>query len=182
MLCEPESYSQRHIISEEREGLTMEASRSGDGGSVDAPVKAERHIALRNDFSEIARFGEILLQLAEEQHLSKEQLFAVKLCAYEAITNIISYAFADAAEHQIDVLVTVTPREIQVEILDDGRPFDPLKVSNAPVADETADPGVGGRGIHFMRSFSNRLHYERTDGRNRLSIWVTREERPPAES
>jgi serine/threonine-protein kinase RsbW len=154
----------------------MRESLRGEYGSVDGVVSCERRVALRNDLAEVARFGELLAQLAQRQRFNKKQFFAVRLCAEEALTNIISYAFADGSEHQIDVRVQVTPGEILLEILDDGRPFDPLKVPSPPMPGSVADLAVGGRGIHLMRSFSDRLQYERIHGQNRLTISVRRDE------
>jgi anti-sigma regulatory factor (Ser/Thr protein kinase) len=148
---------------------------SDENQPVDGPGDCEERIALRNVLSEVARFSERLAQLAEAGHLGKKQLFAVTLCADEAITNIISYAFADDGEHRIDVLVRFMPGEVRVEIVDDGRPFDPLTVPSPQVPSDVANAAIGGRGIHLMRSFSDRLHYERVDGRNRLTISVTRD-------
>jgi anti-sigma regulatory factor (Ser/Thr protein kinase) len=144
-------------------------------------ISFERALALRNDLSELSRVNELFTQLAKEQHLSKEQLFAAKLCAHEAITNIISYAFDDACEHRIDVSVKVTMQEIRLEILDDGRPFDPLNMPYS-VDGEAAGPSIGGQGIHLIRTFSKELHYKRIDSRNRLTISVMREDRPDGKS
>ena len=157
----------------------MRESLNSEDRSIDRAVSCEQRVALRNDPAEIARFGDLLTQLAEQQRLSKKQLFAVRLCAEEALTNIISYAFPDDSEHWIDVQVQVTPGEILLEFLDDGRPFDPLKAPSPPVPGNTTDPACGGRGIHLMRSFSDRLQYERIHGQNRLTISVRRDEGPP---
>lgn len=169
------------MISLQRDDWRMAASLSGDGGLSDMSISFERAIALRNDLSELSRVNELFTQLAKEQHLSKEQVFAAKLCAHEAITNIISYAFDDAREHRIDLMVRLAPREFTLEILDDGRPFD---LSNAPYPPrvEGEGPNIGGQGIHLIRSFSNQLHYERIDSRNRLTISVLRENCPGARS
>lgn len=74
------------------------------------------------------------------------------------------------------------PGVVEVEIWRDGRslvvkqsdaapPFDPTA---APTPDTTlplAARPLGGMGIHMMRSFTDELHYERTeDGRNRLTL------------
>ena len=152
----------------------MGSSPASDDRSVNSPASAQRRIALRNDFSEITRFNELLSHLAEDTGLSKEQFLAVKLCAHEAIMNIMSYAFA--GEHLIDVVVEVRPEEIWLEILDSGRPFDPLKVAPPSAAAESTEPRIGGQGIHLMRTFSKSLDYARVGGRNRLTISVAREE------
>jgi len=140
-------------------------------------ISFERAIVLRSDLSELARLNELFAELAKEQHVSKDQILAAKLCAHEAIANIINYAFEDAREHRIDIVVRLTTREISLEISDEGCPFDPLNTSY-PVRREAADANVGGQGIHLIRNFSDHLHYERVDGRNRLTISVVRENRP----
>src|SRR5262245_19559193 len=93
---------------------------------------AEQRIRLRNEVSEVGRFDRLVDEVARDESLGVEQVFATRLCAHEAITNIIAYAFPDGDDHWIDVGVTVTPTEIQLEIVDDGRPFDPMAVAPPP--------------------------------------------------
>ncbi|HEY7515296.1 MAG TPA: ATP-binding protein, partial [Vicinamibacteria bacterium] len=52
---------------------------------------------------------------------------------------------------------TMHPREIEVEVRDEGKGFDPDSIPD-PVAEENLLKTYG-RGIFFMRSFMDTLHY-----------------------
>jgi len=134
---------------------------------------------LRNLPSELARFDALLNQFPSDEPLSDEQLFAIRLCAHEAITNIISYAFADHNEHSIDVRITVFADEIRLTIFDDGRPFDPIEAPAPDVGNGVRDPQIGGYGIHLIRNLSKAMHYKRVENKNRLTVVLPRDDNAP---
>jgi len=59
---------------------------------------------------------------------------------------------------------------VVARIEDTGRPFDPTQVPPPALVTSLAEAEVGSFGIHLMRSFGRFLHYERRDGRNRLTL------------
>jgi len=80
------------------------------------------------------------------------------LCANEAVTNIISYAFDDSASHRISVRIRQEEGHVDLEVEDDGRPFNPLEYPPAALASSLEAGPLGGRGI---------LSHPRPDGRMR---------------
>jgi serine/threonine-protein kinase RsbW len=54
-------------------------------------------------------------------------------------------------------------------IEDSGREFDPTHPPPS-VAESLEEAKVGDLGIHLMHSFASDIHYERQDGRNRLTL------------
>ena len=73
---------------------------------------------------------------------------------------------------RFDVMIREeSPGRVRLDFRDDGEPFDPL--SQAPAADLSSgavDRGVGGLGIHLIRTFAAEAAYRREDGRNVLSL------------
>jgi anti-sigma regulatory factor (Ser/Thr protein kinase) len=53
---------------------------------------------------------------------------------------------------------------------DTGCEFDPTQFPPRSVAKSLEEAKVGDLGIHLMRSFASSMHYERRDGRNRLTM------------
>jgi anti-sigma regulatory factor (Ser/Thr protein kinase) len=102
--------------------------------------------------------------------LSSNLLFAIELCIEEAVANIIMYS--GAAEHQQDVAVELeqTGDEVVATIEDSGRLFDPTAVPSRPYPASLEEAAVGRLGIHLIRSFTAGMHYERREGRNRLTL------------
>ncbi len=95
---------------------------------------------------------------------------AVCLSVVEAVTNVVSYAFAPDTDHEIDLSLDVTPGELVVVIADDGVAFDPLARPAATPAADLASAAIGGLGIALMREFSTRIGYARENDRNLLEM------------
>jgi anti-sigma regulatory factor (Ser/Thr protein kinase) len=93
----------------------------------------------------------------------------LRLIAEEGLSNVIKYAYADAARHAIELTVEIDGGEILLVLRDDGRPFDPLAVPardpDAPVADRS-----GGWGIPLLRSLVDRADYRREGDANVLRL------------
>jgi serine/threonine-protein kinase RsbW len=96
--------------------------------------------------------------------------FAVQLCLEEAVANVIMYGGAEDDPLEIAVEVAHKDDALVALIEDNGRQFDPTKVPPPTPAPSLAEAKVGDVGIHLMRSFASGMHYERRDGRNRLTL------------
>ena len=88
----------------------------------------------------------------------------------EVLANVLSHAYDDAGAHEIRIALAVYPDALRAEIEDDGRPFDPLTVAAPDRAAALAERGVGGLGIHFVRSLMSEVAYRRIGDRNRLVL------------
>ena len=111
----------------------------------------------------------------QEAGLEAGLTFKLMLAIEEAVTNVVSYAFAEAPPpHRIHLRLDIDADRCTAELVDNGRPFDP---SAAPPPDltgplEERDPG--GLGIHLIRNMADRVEYRREDGQNRLRIETAR--------
>ena len=89
------------------------------------------------------------------------------------LTNIISYAYDDAAEHQIGIRVALDGDSVCLRVEDDGRAFNPLDVPSPDLGLDFAERPVGGLGVHIVRSLMDTLEYRREDDRNILIMRKT---------
>lgn len=118
---------------------------------------------------EISRF---IFEAARGSDLDEREAFHLMMAADEACTNIIKYGRSGDIEIKCDVV----DGKVEVEIRDDGVPFDPLE---APLPDIKAPlhrREVGGLGIYFIRSLTDDLRYERRGGKNILKMAVSHNE------
>ena len=77
----------------------------------------------------------------------------------------------------IDIVVTSEDDALTIEVMDDGNPFNPLQDSVVPdVEAMIEDRPIGGLGVHLVKTLMQDLNYERTDGRNRLTMVARRDE------
>jgi anti-sigma regulatory factor (Ser/Thr protein kinase) len=125
---------------------------------------------LQNSLSEISRMSDWLRGVLREIGANDDVSHAVCLSVVEAVTNVVSDAFAPGTDHRIDVAVDVAPDELVVVIADDGIAFDPLARPAAVPAADLASAEIGGLGIALMREFSSRISYVRADDRNLLEM------------
>ena len=132
--------------------------------------QSQQTLVIGNRLSEFARVEAWLAQLLEQWAISTELAFAIDLVLNETVTNVISYAYEDTANHQIAITITDGPEAVGVEVVDDGKPFDPLQAPKIVTAHDLEHAAIGGRGIHLIKSYADEHYYRRIAGHNRLTL------------
>ena len=95
----------------------------------------------------------------------------IQLAVEEIFVNITSYAYQPKdgeAEIRCDVLED--PLRVEIQILDSGKPFDPLAVDAANTSEEALMEREGGLGILLVCSTMDDVKYSYEDGKNILTI------------
>lgn len=127
-------------------------------------------IMIANKISEIGKVVEGIEIIGHEQKIAPKVIFDITISLDELLTNIISYAYDDKNEHQIDVNITTENDWMIIDIIDDGKPFNPLE-SNSPNFDiDLDDMEIGGLGIHIVKNKIDELIYERLKNKNVLKL------------
>ena len=127
-------------------------------------------VRLSNDVSELPRLARWVQDFCEEHDLPPALAFSFDLALEEAVTNVITYGYADQGRHEIQVRMSVEDGTVRAEVTDDGRPFDPR---DAPPPDVTAPPEdrpIGGLGAFLIRRSMDDVDYQVVGGRNRLTL------------
>lgn len=110
-----------------------------------------------------------LESVGEQHQWPARTLFALTLCADEALTNIASHAHAPAGESlQVQLLVGYLDGGFALAIADNGAAFDPTAQTSAPLAESLEDAEMGGHGLRLMRHYLQRFEYQRSEARNWL--------------
>lgn len=98
-----------------------------------------------------------------------------ELVLAEAMNNIVEHAYDDAGG-LLRLTLLRGRQHVICRLLDRGRPLDGLRLplARSPIPDRMPDggPTEGGYGWFLIHSLSQRLHYRRADGMNRLFIVV----------
>jgi len=118
---------------------------------------------------EIPRIRKDLEFLNKEWKLPRSEISQILVIIEELFSNITRYAFEDKEEHLIDVRLTNCENQIEIEMIDDGIPFNPLDYQLQTPADPTSAE-TGGMGLTLIKAFSSSLTYERSSGKNHLKI------------
>jgi len=117
-------------------------------------------------------------QFLQNNGVDEHALAAVELVLEEAVTNIIRYGYeGQPAREQppvIEIDLQVDLDEVQVLVVDDANPFDPLDSGGQLLPETLDDAQVGGLGLLMIRNTATSMSYERRDGQNRFTMTVAR--------
>ncbi len=136
-------------------------------------MSAELSLTVKTARRELDRIVTAIEDFAEQDAWPPDLLFRVNLVLEELGLNIMDYGHDDETS-DIEIVLVAEDDSVTIEIVDGGRPFDPL--NDAPDPDLTSgvtDRRVGGLGVHFVRTLMDDVQYERSEGMNRLKM-VTR--------
>ena len=97
-------------------------------------------------------------------------IFRVNLVLEELGLNIINHGGTEDLR-EIEITLTSKPESLTIEIVDNGRPFDPVKEAPEPDLDSgVAERAVGGLGVYLVRTMMDEMHYRRDGGKNYLTL------------
>lgn len=104
------------------------------------------------------------------QQVSPEATYLVSLAIEELVTNCIKYAYDDAGEHTIEIVLRVADHALTMVVVDDGHAFDPLAAPPPDLSLAIEARPIGGLGIHLLRQLADEVRYERRGGTNRFTL------------
>ena len=121
--------------------------------------------------------------LARAAGLSDRQGRRLRLAVEELVANIVVHGYGEQGgpAGELELEGGVEPGHVWLRVIDAAPPFDPTRVS-APLdlARPLSQRRPGGLGLYLARSAADRLSYEYVGGRNRVTIYLDRED-PPRE-
>ncbi len=118
---------------------------------------------------EIPRIRKDIELVKEKLMIPDSEIQQLQLIIEELFSNIIRYAFQDEEKHLVGIGLMKREREIDIEIIDDGIPFNPLEYDAEPSVDPAA-PDAGEIGLTLIRAFSRQITYNRKSGKNYLMV------------
>jgi serine/threonine-protein kinase RsbW len=124
-------------------------------------------IAIRNDVAELGILRDRLEWLGREFGIPGKPLMQMQVALDEIASNVVKYGWPEGGNHRLLVRITARHDRIEVEIIDDGRAFDPRQASSPERLPAGRRPRPGGVGIHMVKQLVDKIEYERIGGRNR---------------
>ena len=126
---------------------------------------------LANDMSELSGLAELISEGAAKMGAPERCVFELTLALEEVFTNIVKYAYEDAAPHRIRVELGPTdPDTLLIRFEDDGRPFDPTRAADPDLSLPVEERPVGKLGIFLVKKIMDSVTYERVEGKNILTL------------
>jgi len=128
------------------------------------------HLSIKNNTHEINRLGDFVKEVSNKINLDPDTTMNVRLAVEEAVVNVINYAYPPGEEGEISVEAKSDGQYLSFTIIDAGFPFDPTASADVDTTLSAEDRPIGGLGIFLVRELMDTIHYERTDGKNVLTI------------
>jgi serine/threonine-protein kinase RsbW len=129
----------------------------------------EKSLQYRSEIQAIPLIRKDLEDLARDWGIPDSELRQIMLIMEELFSNSIRFAFHDGLDHTVNFVLSRSDREVSIEMIDDGIPFNPLKYQPARASDPAASDS-GGMGLTLVKTFSDSIEYSRNNQRNHLMI------------
>ncbi|MCP4296227.1 MAG: ATP-binding protein [Proteobacteria bacterium] len=126
-------------------------------------------IILANDVKQIPILAEKVEAFLLIEGADSEVIMEVNLSLDELLTNIINYGYPNSGDgddsHEISIDMVIENDELNVVIIDDGIPFNPLEdVKEPDLSQKPESRQIGGLGIYLARKLTDSITYYRNDG------------------
>lgn len=155
---------------EQADDITMMSFRyHGPGDSSSVPITAVK--TWKGIDSTIA-VNEWFDAFAVANHLDKSVQHRINMVIDELIMNIISYAFKDVVDPEVEVRLQLDTGIFVISFIDNGRPFNPFEEATPDTSLPVTERGVGGLGIHLSRELMDDVSYQRVDNSNIVKLEV----------
>src|SRR5262245_9041633 len=96
----------------------------------------------------------------------------MNLALDEVLSNIVKYAYNASKHGLIEVELVHDRGRLTAIVEDNGRPFDPLKFQRPDNAGPINERRPGELGILFVKRLVDSVLYDRSDGRNKLTLAI----------
>jgi anti-sigma regulatory factor (Ser/Thr protein kinase) len=133
-------------------------------------VTGSVELRLANDLDGLAGLAERVERFGVEQGLAENVVNALNVVLDEAVSNAINHGYDAGVRGEIAVRLRRSADRVEVEVEDDGRPFDPLQVPPPDLSLPLERRPIGGLGIHLIRNLMDEISYARQAGRNVLKM------------
>ena len=137
-------------------------------------MSAKLSLKVKPNVDELKTITAAVEKFGETEQWPSDLVFKINLVLEELGLNIMNYG---NDENLSDIEITLTSEEdvLTIEIVDSGRPFDPLNDAPEPDLDAVLeDRPVGGLGLYLVRTMMDDLRYRRENDKNYLTLAMRR--------
>lgn len=130
----------------------------------------DEKLTLTNDVKEVGKLSLFIKQVTERLNIGKQLAFKLRLALEEAVVNVMEYAYPKGTVGHVNIRVTSDGHRLKFVITDSGISFNPTEASTADTTLSVEERPIGGLGIFLIRELMDSINYERTEGKNVLTI------------
>jgi serine/threonine-protein kinase RsbW len=128
-------------------------------------------LRVANEVAHMRTLRVALDRFGHEHQLPADVLRSLQVAVDEVVSNVIKYAWPSGGTHEVLLRVGLRSDHVEVEIVDDGVPFDPRDPPPPPAFElEAGGLPIGGRGLRLVDRLMDEVDYTRLGNQNRLRI------------
>ncbi len=127
-------------------------------------------LTIKNDVHEVKRFSNFIKTATGNLNIDTSLARQLRLAVEEAVVNVIDYAYPIDTEGDITINMMFDGNSLRFQIIDSGAAFDPTTIQKSDTTLSAEDRKIGGLGILLVRELMDSINYERTDGKNILTL------------
>jgi len=110
----------------------------------------------------------------EKAGASEQAVFDIILTAEEILVNVMSYAYPEDKKGFVEVSCEMAEidgtKKLKFTFTDEGKFFDMLDRDAPDLSAPIEDRGIGGLGIHLVKTLMDEVSYLRKDNQNILTV------------
>jgi anti-sigma regulatory factor (Ser/Thr protein kinase) len=129
----------------------------------------DRELRLSASVGELERLQDWVEEILEQENCMIKACSQISIVVEELFVNIARYAYNGAGGEAVIRLAVQGPVLI-MRFEDSGKAFNPLEHPLPDTAAGLEDRKIGGLGIYMTRKWMDDVTYDRTDGKNILTI------------
>ena len=129
-----------------------------------------RSITLSNNIDEVPQLAEFVDEFCETIGVDMSIAMSLNLALEEAVVNVMEYAYPAGTKGNVNIEAKANDQRLKFVITDWGTPFDPTAKTEVDTTLSAEERPIGGLGIHLVRQIMDSINYERTDGKNVLTL------------
>ena len=130
----------------------------------------EREIIIKNDSQELIRVAAFIEEIGEEIGIDMDLQMNLQLVLEEIVSNVIFYAYPEGTTADISLSADFDGKVLILTLSDEGRAFDPTKKEDVDIIANPMDREQGGLGIFIVKNIMDTVDYQRTKGKNILTM------------
>lgn len=142
----------------------------------------EFHLTARGDHDGLQDLSCALAAVLRRNGIDGRRIDDIVLIVEEIIANAINHGFEPDACGEVSARISADGQQLQLELSDSGRPFNPLEHPDPDLDLHILDRPIGGLGIHLVKELSESVYYRRDGHRNVVGCILHRHPAAPGDT
>jgi serine/threonine-protein kinase RsbW len=129
--------------------------------------------AIASDVAQVPELCQGIRALLSSQRVDDADAIPIEICVAEAVNNVIEHGYRGDPNQTVEVVASVEPRRVVLEVRDHGPVFDPTSRRLSSLEPDLTDINAlpeRGRGLAIIREVMNEVSYLRRDDMNTLRM------------